>query len=224
MINWHSIDTVLLDMDGTLLDLHYDNYFWSTHLPTRYADIKQLPLEQARTTLAEHIRSLEGTLNWYCLDYWSEALDVDIGALKAETAIRHKIVERPDTLNFLRFLQAQNKQVVLATNAHPVGLAMKLASTQIEPYLHHIVSSHQFQAPKEERRFWECLSAHLSFNPARTLLIDDNMHVLKTADAFGIAYTLGIHQPDSRIERTMNNWQAIHHFSEIMTTPGASNG
>ena len=27
MIDWTSIDTVLLDMDGTLLDLHYDNAF-----------------------------------------------------------------------------------------------------------------------------------------------------------------------------------------------------
>ena len=25
---WRDIDTVLLDMDGTLLDLHYDNHFW----------------------------------------------------------------------------------------------------------------------------------------------------------------------------------------------------
>ena len=26
MINWQQIDTVFLDMDGTLLDLHFDNY------------------------------------------------------------------------------------------------------------------------------------------------------------------------------------------------------
>ena len=27
-IDWQSIDDVLLDMDGTLLDLHYDATFW----------------------------------------------------------------------------------------------------------------------------------------------------------------------------------------------------
>ena len=37
MINWHDIDTVLLDLDGTLLDLHFDNYFWCQHLPLCYA-------------------------------------------------------------------------------------------------------------------------------------------------------------------------------------------
>ncbi|MGS2718560.1 GMP/IMP nucleotidase [Eionea flava] len=228
MINWNSIDTVLLDMDGTLLDLHYDNYFWSTHLPARYAEIKQLPLAEAQATLQTHIRSLEGTLNWYCLDYWSDALDIDIGALKAEPEISHKIRVRPDTLAFLQFLHEQGKHVILATNAHPIGLNMKLASTAITPYLHHIITSHQFQVPKEERLFWERLAEHLEmlidYNPAKTLFIDDNLQVLKTAKDYGIAYTLGIHQPDSCIERTLDAWDAIHHFSEIMTIPTSHHG
>ncbi|HBT55971.1 MAG TPA: haloacid dehalogenase, partial [Pseudomonas sp.] len=33
MLNWNAIDTVLLDMDGTLLDLHFDNHFWLEHMP-----------------------------------------------------------------------------------------------------------------------------------------------------------------------------------------------
>ena len=36
---WSDIDTVLLDMDGTLLDLHFDNHFWLEHLPQRYAEL-----------------------------------------------------------------------------------------------------------------------------------------------------------------------------------------
>ena len=31
-IAWREVDTVLLDMDGTLLDLAFDNYFWQTFL------------------------------------------------------------------------------------------------------------------------------------------------------------------------------------------------
>lgn len=38
MIDWSAIDTVLLDMDGTLLDLHFDNHFWQHHLPLRFAE------------------------------------------------------------------------------------------------------------------------------------------------------------------------------------------
>ena len=224
IIDWNIIDTVLLDMDGTLLDLHYDNYFWSTYLPKRYSEIKKIPLQQAKVQLHQHIHSLEGTLNWYCLDYWSETLEINIGELKAEPAIKHKIAERPHTLAFLQFLQQQQKHVILVTNAHPIGLNMKLAATSFGGYLHHIITSHQFNAPKEEQLFWQCLSKHLSattsdqphFDPAKTLFIDDNESILKAADTYGIAYTIGIHQPDSTIPRQLAIPNAIQHFTEIM--------
>lgn len=32
-IAWQEVDTVLLDMDGTLTDLAFDNYFWQTLVP-----------------------------------------------------------------------------------------------------------------------------------------------------------------------------------------------
>jgi len=32
-INWSEIDTILLDMDGTLLDLNFDLHFWMEYLP-----------------------------------------------------------------------------------------------------------------------------------------------------------------------------------------------
>ena len=36
-MKWDSIETFFLDMDGTLLDLAYDNYFWHKHIPKVYA-------------------------------------------------------------------------------------------------------------------------------------------------------------------------------------------
>jgi 5'-nucleotidase len=34
-LNWNEIDEVLLDMDGTLLDRHFDNFFFEEELPRR---------------------------------------------------------------------------------------------------------------------------------------------------------------------------------------------
>jgi 5'-nucleotidase len=31
--DWREIDTVLLDMDGTLLDLEFDSHFWLSLVP-----------------------------------------------------------------------------------------------------------------------------------------------------------------------------------------------
>src|SRR5882757_7567074 len=51
-IDWSQIDTVLLDMDGTLLDLRFDNWFWQELIPRRYAAAKGLSEEETRGLLA----------------------------------------------------------------------------------------------------------------------------------------------------------------------------
>ncbi len=205
-------------MDGTLLDLHYDNYFWSTHLPRRYAELKNIPLAKADEELRLHIQSLEGTLNWYCLDYWSDSLELDIGALKSE--IKNKIQERPYTIEFLQFLKTQNKTIALVTNAHPIGLNIKLATTSIGRYIDHTISSHQFKQPKEEQSFWHALQIHMPFDCKRTVFFDDSISVLQSAVDYGIKHVIGIHQPDSQQPRTLNieknNIKTIHHFDELL--------
>lgn len=214
MINWNAIDTVLLDMDGTLLDLHFDNYFWLTHLPDRYAAIHQLDAEVAKNHLHEQIRALEGTLNWYCLDYWSDALQVDIPALKAE--ISEKIQIRPHVELFLDRLRGAGKECVLITNAHPDSLSLKLKVTGIGARLDKVISSHELKYPKEAQPFWQALQQRLHFDPARTLFIDDTVRILASAQTFGIAHLLCIHQPDSKQPRTIEGFPAIDHFDEIM--------
>ena len=214
MVNWQDIDTVLLDMDGTLLDLHYDNYFWLSYLPERYADIHGISLSQAKKIVANHSHDTKGTLDWYCLDYWSQVLDLDIVILKEE--IKHKVQERPHVKNFLNFLMTNNKQVALVTNAHPKTLALKLPLTSIGDKFDNIVSSHQFREPKESQVFWQMLHKHLNFDPERTLFIDDTVQILKAAKGFGIKYIMAIHQPDSRTQRIVDDMPAFYHFDEIM--------
>lgn len=214
MINWDSIDTVMLDMDGTLLDLHFDNHFWLDHLPQRYAQIHNVDLAAARQKLSGDIRQYEGTLQWYCLEFWSKALDVDIRRLKEE--IQHKIQIRPYVGEFLTRLRKLGKKVLLVTNAHPQSLSLKLEVTQIDQWLDVIISSHQFNEPKESQKFWQQLQAVEHFDPARTLFIDDTARILDSAKTFGIQYVLGIHQPDSQIQRQMEQHPAIYHFDEIM--------
>lgn len=214
MINWDLIDTVMLDMDGTLLDLHFDNYFWLDHLPQRYAETYNLDLATAIAKLKSEIHQYEGSLQWYCLEFWSNALNMDIRRLKEE--IKHKIQIRPHVGEFLTRLRAQGKKVLLVTNAHPQSLSLKLEITHIDSLLDVIVSSHQFNEPKESQKFWQELQAFEHFDPTRTLFIDDTVRILDSAKTFGIKYLLGIHQPDSQIERRMEQYPAIHHFDEIM--------
>ena len=221
MIDWDAIDTVLLDMDGTLLDLHFDNFFWLEHLPRRYARIHERDEDAARLELAERFRAEQGSLNWYCVDHWSRELGLDVSALKRE--VRHLIAVRPHVEEFLARLHASRQRVMLVTNAHHKSLELKLAHVGLERWFDAIVSSHDFRRAKEEPGFWAALAAVEPFDPARTLLVDDNHTVLQSAHEYGIRHLLTLLQPDSRRElRSGLHFPAILHFDEIM--PAAERG
>lgn len=214
MIAWKDIDTVLLDMDGTLLDLHFDTYFWRHHLPRRYAETHGVEMVAAQRKLSAHIGSLAGKLEWYCLEHWGKLLDLDIRALKEE--VQERIATRPYAIEFLQRLRALDKKLVLITNAHPQSLSLKLDITKIDQWLDVIISSHQYRQPKEQQAFWHCLQQQQEFDPERTLFIDDTVRILDSAAEYGIKHLLCIHQPDSQESRRVEQYPAIEHFDEIM--------
>ena len=44
-VDWTKVDHVLLDMDGTLLDLAFDNDFWGHQIHAHYAALNKLSYE-----------------------------------------------------------------------------------------------------------------------------------------------------------------------------------
>ncbi|MBV1884389.1 MAG: GMP/IMP nucleotidase [Pseudomonadales bacterium] len=214
MLNWDNIETVLLDMDGTLLDLHYDNYFWQEHLPSQYAKQNSIPLDQAKTHLQTLFSKQSGTLNWYCVDFWSDCLQVDIPALKKE--IDHLIGLRPQVAPFLKWLSESSRSCYLVTNAHEKSLSLKLNKTGIDQYLDGVFCSHEFGAPKESQEFWLRFQKKLPFEKTNTLLIDDNESVLVSAKTFGIRHLLSIEQPDSHLSpRELGEFPAVTCYSKL---------
>ena len=217
MINWPEIDTVLLDMDGTLLDLHFDNHFWNVFLPKHFASVNGQHEDEARDKLNALFSAQRGTLNWYCVDYWSNELGLDIQTLKYE--VSHLIAIRPFVTEFLEQLKQGHQQVILVTNAHQKSLDIKMDITGIASLFDHIVVSHDFRRPKEDVKFWHYLKAAHPFDPEKTLLIDDNMSVLASAKQYGIKHLLTLLQPDSQQKKRDNTpFPGIHHFDEIMPT------
>jgi 5'-nucleotidase len=212
--DWKQIDTVLLDMDGTLLDLHFDNYFWLEHLPAAYARQRQISQAEALAELNHSFVGLRGTLDWYCLDYWSDLTGLPVAKLKEEVA--HKIRFRPHVTDFLEQLRLAGKRRVIVTNAHRDSVNLKLRHTGLDQYVDRIISSHDYRHPKENQAFWEHLYVHEPFDPARTLLIDDSQAVLESAARWGITHLLAIHHPDSAKEPVISeHFPGIHHFNEL---------
>jgi putative hydrolase of the HAD superfamily len=216
---WTAVDTVLLDMDGTLLDLHFDNHFWQRHVPLRYAEKHGLTVEQALTELMPRFRRAEGTLDWYCVDYWTRELDMDIALLKEE--VDHLIAVHPDVPEFLERLRTKGRRVALVTNAHGKSLDLKMRRTRLGALFDAIVCSHDLGLPKEDPGFWQRLQAREAFAPEATLLVDDSLPVLRSARRYGIAHLLAVDRPDSRRPpRRVEEFAAIGSFAEIMPGQG----
>ncbi len=214
-VDWDDVDTVLLDMDGTLLDLNYDNVLWNERLPERYAAHHGTDTNIARETLMRRFVETRDTIEHYCLDDWARFTKLDMLALHHE--LRHLIRYRPYGEAFLDRLRATGRRSVLVTNAHRDSLSIKNALTGLTARLDHAFSSHDFRAPKESPEFWIHLERALPFDPTRTLLIDDNASVLAAAQRFGIAHLMTVTQPDSaRPPRTGLAHAAFNAFDEIM--------
>ena len=215
MLSWSSINTVLLDMDGTLLDLSYDNYFWRTYLPERYAEHKSISIEESHEYIGTLSERLHGSLDWYCLDYWSDDLGMDIEALKKE--VNHLVKMRPHVPEFLNWLNASGKEVMLVTNAHPKALAIKSEASELHLHLDRHISSHEFSLAKENDGFWKKLEAREDIDLKTSLLIDDSMSVLKQAEAEGVGHILQMLHPDSTLDvRAKSHFPGIVHFNELM--------
>ena len=215
LINWPEIDTLLLDMDGTLLDLHFDNYFWLHHLPANFGKKHAITFDDAFSDLSARFAARRGTLSWYCLDYWTHELGIDIAQLKHEVA--DKIALRPYVVEFLQQQRNAGRKLILLTNAHRKSLSLKMDITGIEPLFDALVSTHDYGIPKEDPKLWQALLTDFPINPARSLLIDDSEPILDCAKACGIGHVLTLRQPDSQQAlRQALKHPAILHFDEIM--------
>lgn len=214
-VNWQKIDTVLLDMDGTLLDKYFDDYFWEKHVPKVYAEKHQLSAEEAEAALLAKYRSVENTLQWTDLHYWTDRLDLDIPQLKKD--IQQMIQVHANAVPFLQFIRNTGKKLCLVTNAHSITLEIKLARTDIGKYFDVIVCSEEVGEAKEKVSFWKKLENHIHFDRETTLFADDTEKVLHSARTYGIEHLIHVAKPSSRLPvKYSREFQSISDFGELL--------
>ena len=188
-------ETLMLDMDGTVLDLAYDNYVWKELVPARYAETKGMSLEDARSRLYAQYLAIQGDIEWYCLDHWSERLGLDV--LELHRDVNDRIVYLPGAKDFLQTMHENDVRVLLVTNSHPDTLALKDEVTGLAGYFDAIYTSHEFGYAKERQEFWYALQEEEGFLRESTLFVDDNQVVLESADTYGVEMLVEIEHPDT---------------------------
>jgi putative hydrolase of the HAD superfamily len=208
-------DTLMLDMDGTILDLAYDNYMWLTHLPERWAEQNGMTFDAARRHLIAKFGEASGDLRWYCLDHWSKHLGLDVAQLHRDN--HERIGFLPGALEFLQRVRQSNIRLLLVTNSHQATLDLKDEITGLTAYFDGIYTSHAFGFAKERQEFWHALRGAVDFDPDRTMFVDDSLPVLQSAATYGVKHPVVIARPDtSRPRRNESEFVSVEGLSELL--------
>ena len=214
-IDWNQIDEILLDLDGTLLDLNFDLHFWLEYLPIIYSEKHKVRIEDAKNMLLKMLDAEIGTLNWYCLDFWSNKLDLDIVQLKRN--VSHLIQVHPNVDEFLTQAKLMNKKIYLVTNAHRKTINLKMQATKIEHYFDAIISSHDLGFAKQQQHFWHELARNIGLKKERAIFFDDSQDVLNAARKFNIGQIIAISKPSSKLAaKEVSGFINIENFSQAM--------
>ena len=187
----------MLDMDGTLLDLAFDNYIWRELVPEQYAAKHDLTIDDARANLFGWFREAQGNLHWYCLDHWSDRLGLDVLELHRE--FDHRIGYLPGALGFLEYVKASDIRVLMVTNSHRDTLDLKDEITGVSSFFDGVHSSHDFGFAKESQEFWRVLQDEVGFDPESTMFVDDSQPVLHSAGEYGVSKLVEITRPDTTL-------------------------
>ena len=213
-IDWQTIDDVLLDMDGTLLDLHYDATFWLKTVHSIVASFTGESENEIRDRFQKELKKHEGTLAWYCTDRWAEFFGVDL--IEAKKQLAHLIRYRPHAKQFLEALRPLPLRTIIATNAHPDVIQLKLDDVPLSALVDGIVSSHQYGVAKEHPNFWTALFDEYSIDPNRAIFMDDSPRVLDAADRAGVREIVEIRHPNLS-EPPRTTWkQGIDDFDALL--------
>ncbi|MDH4046974.1 MAG: GMP/IMP nucleotidase [Gammaproteobacteria bacterium] len=209
-------DTLMLDMDGTVLDLAFDNYVWKELIPGEFARLHGIAPDEARAELFGQFRSMQGKLDWYCLDHWSERLGLDILAIHRN--VNHRIGFLPGARQFLDAVSKTTTRLLLVTNSHPDTLALKTEVTGVADFFDAIYSAHEFGYAKEDQSFWHALQATEGFDAKRTLFVDDTVPVLKSAATYGVGLLVHVTRPDTtRSSRQDPGFAGVESVADLLS-------
>lgn len=209
------LPTLILDMDGTLLDLHFDDQVWNHALPRALAALRGESEAAVRAHVAETLAAAKGSLAWYCLDHWERVFGISVHALELELA--ELIALRSGTLQFLEFLRTAGYPAMIATNAHPGSLSRKMLHTGIEDYFVHRISAHALGVPKENPLFWSRLREVAPFIPEHAVFVDDNLAVLDSARQWGIRHLFGVRTPSSSgAPKAFDGYRSVESLAELI--------
>jgi len=181
---------VSLDLDGTIVNRDYVDYFWLELVPTLYAERHGLSLEEAKKEVQRQYDEIgPKDLRWYNPQYWFQRFGLDSGMLSWALEEAGRFVKPyRDALEFVEAAQGK-AQLVLSTSASREFIGIVFARVpELAPVFTHVFSStSDFSLPGKPPEFYKAVLKQLEAEPSELVHAGDD----EEAD-YRIPATLGI--------------------------------
>ena len=113
-----SLRIISFDVDGTLVDLEYNDLIWFKEIPELVAKKKKISFEKSLKYVHEEYAKLgEHNLNWYDINYWISYFGIEISPDKIFEKYEPQVKIYPEVIPLLEELK--KKYILIVITAMP---------------------------------------------------------------------------------------------------------
>ena len=128
----NTIKIISFDVDGTLVDLEYNDLVWFKEIPELVAKKKKISFEESLKLVKEEYSKLgEYNLNWYDIKYWISYFDLEVSYKKILEKYESQVKIFPDVIPTLKELRKDF--ILIVTTAMPREFLIPKMK-KLEPY------------------------------------------------------------------------------------------
>ena len=209
----NSIDYILLDIDGVILDQDFDNKFWQDFVPNEYAIKNKLDIKRAKLLFQKESDKTKGSIDWYDLHYWEKKFDLDLIAIAKNYADEISLL--PKSLETIKKLK-KTKKIIYLTNCDPRLVRVKDEVCNFLQYADGWLSSIEINSIKENIWYWRHAVQTFQLIPHRCLFVDDNYEIVMQAKNAGISSLHAIQPTKSINDKLVLKKGSINRISDLV--------
>lgn len=180
------VRVVSLDMESTLITGAFSEQIWEKDVPRLYAELKGLPLEEARQQVFRQYDEIgDQRPEWYDVGYWFERLGLPGDWRELPKKRREMCSLYPEVPGVLKRL---DERYPLVVTSNTIREFLEVQISCFEACFHRVFSApSDFGEVKKSPQFYERICASLGVEPGELAHVGDNReHDYEAAKSTGI--------------------------------------
>jgi len=167
-----SLKIISFDVDGTLVDLEYNDLIWFKEIPELVAKKKKVSFERSLKFVCEEYAKLgEHNLNWYDINYWISYFGIEISPDKIFEKYEPQVKIYPEVIPLLEELK--KKYILIVITAMPREFLIPKMKN-LEKYFKFSFSALSDFKELKNSEIYSKISKALNVHPEQILHIGDH--------------------------------------------------